>query len=242
MAETVRQIQIRGVAVDDYHKAKGTRKRRSPLAKHARQLGGDAPPGLPVTSAQNVQNARRMINAVGTTFQKGGASEQGAPQTSVAAKTDTQLITAPGTVPQNPNPVLPAVRASLEAGTAVLPVTPLPAPTPVAQTGGSKQVILGQKKSRKAKLLLTPPSGKRKAHAPVTKTRKIRVQLSGLKKRITKQKTITKDSREKPIAEVRKLLEEARLIKPLAEGKQGPPDSVLRDIYKDYLLLRNRAL
>ena len=235
MADTTRQIVIKGAAVDDYHKAKGTRKRRSP--GHRIQEGGDAPPGQPLTTIKNITNARPLMNAVGKTFQKGGSSEQGAPQTSVAAKTDTQLITAPGTVPQMPNPILPAVRASLEAGTAVLPVTPA-----ATQAGGAKKLVLGQKKTKKAKLLLAPPSGKRKAHSSVAKTRKIRVQLSGLKKRITKQKTIAKDSREKPIAEVRKLLEEARLIKPVADGKTGPPDSVLRDIYKDYLLLRNRAL
>jgi hypothetical protein len=232
---TVRHVQIKGAAVDDYHKAKGTRKRRSPQ----RQSGGDMPPGESITTPQNIKNAKPMMNAVARTFQKGGSSEAGAPQTSIAAKTDTQLITAPGTIPQMPNSASPAVKASLEAGTAIIPVTPVAAT--VAQQGGAKKLVLGQKKTKKAKVLLAPPSGKRKVES-VTKTRKIRVALNGLKKRLTKQKTITKDSREKPIAEVRKLLEEAKLIKPLADGKKGPPDSVLRDIYKDYLLLRNRAL
>jgi hypothetical protein len=231
----IRTVQIKGAALDDYNKSKGTRKRRSPQ----RQTGGDMPPGQPITTNQNIKNAKPMMNAVAKTFQKGGASEAGAPQTSVAAKTDVQLITAPGTIPQMPNPASPAVKASLEAGTAIIPVTPVAAT--VAQQGGSKKIVLGQKKTKKAKVLLAPPSGKRKVTS-VAKTRKIRVALNGLKKRITKQKTITKDSREKPIAEVRKLLEEAKLIKPVAEGKSGPPESVLRDIYKDYLLLRNRAL
>lgn len=234
MADTIRQIQIKGAAVDDYHKSKGTRKRRSPATKY--QSGGDAPPGQPITTNQNIKNAKIMINAVGKTFQKGGAAEP--VPISVASKTDVQLLSAPGTIPQMPNPVLPAVKASLEAGTAIIPVTPVVA---TVQAGGSKKLILGQKQTKKAKVLLAPPSGKRKGSG-VAKTRKIRVALSGLKKRITKQKTIAKDSREKPIADVRKLLEDARLIKPVADGKKGPPDSVLRDIYKDYLLLRNRAL
>lgn len=232
--EHIKQVKINGAAADDYHKSKGTRKRRAPTAK---QSGGDAPPGQLITTNQNIKNARPIINAIGKTFQNGGAENATAPQTSVAAKTDIQLITAPGTIPQMPNPVSPAVKSSLEAGTAIIPVTP----AAVTQAGGSKKVVLGQKKTKKAKVLLAPPSGKRKASS-VAKTRKIRVALSGLKKRITKQRTIAKDSREKPIAEVRQLLEEARLIKPVAEGKKGPPDSVLRDIYKDYLLLRNRAL
>lgn len=232
---TIKQVKINGAAADDYHKSKGTRKRRAPTTK---QSGGDAPPGQPITTNQNIKNAKIMINAVGKTFQTGGSSEAGAPQTSVAAKTDTQLITAPGTIPQMPNPASPAVKASLEAGTAIIPVTPAAV---TIQSGGTKKLVLGQKKTKKTKVLLEPPSGKRKVTS-VAKTRKIRVALSGLKKRITKQKTIAKDSREKPIAEIRQLLEEARLIKPVAEGKKGPPDSVLRDIYKDYLLLRNRAL
>jgi hypothetical protein len=225
----VRQLQITGAAAQDYHKSKGTRKRRS-----TKQSGGDAPPGQPITTPQNYKNAKPLMNAIGKTFQSGGSSEA----TSVAAKTDLQLISAPGTIPPMPNPVAPAVKASLEAGTAILPVTPS---SVVQQTGGAKRVVLGQKHTKKTKVLLAPPSGKRKVSS-LAKTRKIRVALSGLKKRITKQKTIAKDSREKPIAEVRTLLEEARLIKPVAEGKKGPPDSVLRDIYKDYLLLRNRAL
>jgi hypothetical protein len=234
---TIRNIIIKGAAVDDFHKSKGTRKRRSPATKY--QSGGDAPPGQPITTNQNIKNARVMINAVGKTFQNGGSSEAGAAaQTSVAAKTDIQLVSAPGTIPQMPNPASPAVKASLEAGTAIIPVTPVAA---TVQAGGAKKVILGQKKTKKAKLLLAPPSGKRKVTS-VAKTRKIRVALSGLKKRLTKQKTIAKDSREKPIAEVRTLLEGAKLIKPVADGKKGPPDNVLRDIYKDYLLLRNRAL
>jgi hypothetical protein len=75
----------------------------------------------------------------------------------------------------------------------------------------------------------------------VLHTRKIRVHLSGLKKRITHAKTIHHDSRSKSIDEIRKLLEDARLVKPAKDGKKVP-ESVLRDIYKDYMLLRGRAL
>jgi hypothetical protein len=62
-----------------------------------------------------------------------------------------------------------------------------------------------------------------------------------MKKRLTHAKTIHKDSREKPIAEVRRLLEEAKLINK-SKNPNAVPDSVLRDIYRDYLLLRNRVL
>jgi hypothetical protein len=82
--------------------------------------------------------------------------------------------------------------------------------------------------------------GKKGAH----QTRKIRVQLGGLKKRMTKAKKIHDDSVTKPIAEVRAVLEKANLVKPL-DSKSAPSaerDKILRGIYKDYLLLRNKAL
>ena len=102
--------------------------------------------------------------------------------------------------------------------------------------GGAKKLILVPKKTT-ARLHLAPPKSKRR----VLHTRKIRVHLSGLKKRITHAKTIHHESRSKSIHEIRKLLEDARLVKPAKEGKQVP-ESVLRDIYKDYMLLRGRAL
>jgi hypothetical protein len=124
----------------------------------------------------------------------------------------------------------------------------------------------GSASASKAKLLLVPPKKKTRsvilapAHsasasasaathekAPaskksnVKKSRKVRVHLSGMKKRLTKAKTIHTNSREKPISEIRRLLEEAKLVKPRTDGK-SVPDSVLRDIYKDYMLLRTRVL
>jgi hypothetical protein len=123
----------------------------------------------------------------------------------------------------------------------------------------------GSSTASKAKLLLVPPKKKTRGvilapaasassasaakhdKAPASKksnhkkSRKVRVHLSGMKKRLTKAKTIHTNSREKPIGEIRRLLEEAKLVKPRTDGK-SVPDSVLRDIYKDYMLLRTRVL
>ena len=143
-----------------------------------------------------------------------------------------------------PGPIIPAnmgaARKAIGGSTRVKspPLGPLPvtAPTapiehpPIAPKGG---LILEPKKP-KTPIILAP----RVKHV---KTRKVRVQLGGFKKRLTKAKIIHKDSREKSIEEIRKLLEDAKLIKPAKEGKIVP-ESVLRDIYKDYLLLRNKAL
>jgi hypothetical protein len=65
--------------------------------------------------------------------------------------------------------------------------------------------------------------------------------LSGLKKRLCRANTIKKESHKKPIAEVRRILEEAKLVKPCKDGKEVP-ESVLRHIYRDYMILRNRVL
>lgn len=127
----------------------------------------------------------------------------------------------------------------------------IPAPAPVKKEEKPQEVKqVSAPEISKGRLILSPAKTKTKKvllAAPVNKqnvkkgeTRKIRVQLSGLKKRMTKAKSIHHDSRDKPIAEVRKLLEDAKLIKPDLTGKV--PENVLRDIYKDYLLLRNRAL
>jgi hypothetical protein len=111
-----------------------------------------------------------------------------------------------------------------------------------AESKGKLTLAPPKKKTRSA-VLLAPPAHRTKSHRKgVQQTRKIRVQLSGLKKRMTKAKKIHKDSRDKSINEIRKLLEEAKLVKPPVQGKPPVPESVLRDIYKDYLLLRNRAL
>ena len=92
---------------------------------------------------------------------------------------------------------------------------------------------------RFSKLVLAPPTHDKKGKRG--HTRKIRLQLSNMKKRFSTAKVIHKDSKEKSIEDIRKLLEEAKLIKPAKEGKKVPED-ILRNIYKDYLLLRNKAL
>ncbi len=201
----------------------------------------DLPPGPSLMGANNYKRAANIVKvAEATTAAAVSATQKGGSAADVAATAAPIIRSMPGTVAQNPTHIgTPAVNAQLEAGTAP--------PTQDQRGGGPKKVVLAPpKKKTRGKVLLAAPGSssvptKHKAKG-VQQTRKIRVQLSGLKKRLTKAKTIHKDSREKPIAEVRKLLEEAKLIKPQAAGKAPVPDSVLRDIYKDYLLLRNRAL
>lgn len=246
MADTVKQISLTGGAVQDYNFMKGGgKKRRGGRTRKNReedeQIGGDSPmdPEIPLRqiNTSRAANLSRQIN-----FTKvGGGTQPIDDQTQTTGRQEavqhrvTPGITAPGTVPQNAGAltVLPAISAQLKAGTA-----------PVTQGGGKKKIVLTPKK-HKSSLLLAPPTSQKKLvmkqKSSVNKTRKIKVQLANMKKRVTTAKIIHKDSKEKSIEEIRKLLEESKLIKPAKEGKKVPED-ILRNIYKDYLILRNKAL
>jgi hypothetical protein len=166
-----------------------------------------------------------------------------------------------GTNPQNPSIIrTPAMEAARAAGTQpnVLPsqanilqnvqgvvqqnVQPVQA-AQAAQAGGARAsgLVLAPKKKPTGRLLLAPPKAKGTAAGHRASTRKIKVNLTNMKRRIHTAKLIHKDSKDKSIDEIRRLLESAKLIKPAKEGKKVPED-ILRNIYKDYLILRNKAL
>lgn len=111
--------------------------------------------------------------------------------------------------------------------------------------GGAVKVIL-EKKKKTTRVVLAPT--KVKKLNPVTtsstpaKTRKvakkIRMSLGGFGKRVNRANTIRNDAKKQTIDDVKKTLVEAKLIK--AESKA--PESVLRTMYADYMMLKNRAL
>ena len=107
------------------------------------------------------------------------------------------------------------------------------------------KLLLHPPKKTPKKIVLAPPAivkPKKRSTNP-RETHKVKVQLSGFKKRVTRAKAISKESSQKPLADIRKDLEEAKLIKPLPkETKERVPEPVLRSMHRDYLLLRNRAL
>jgi hypothetical protein len=110
--------------------------------------------------------------------------------------------------------------------------------TQAGGSGGAKLVLAPAKsKSTRKALVLTPP-GKRATKAPTKGTRKIRMQLAGLKKRLTRSRDISKESRDKPVEVIRQELVTAKLIRPTSTV----PEPVMRDIWRDYQTLRGRAL
>jgi len=122
---------------------------------------------------------------------------------------------------------------------------------PVLQGGAPSKdvkVILAPKKKKTAKVILAGPKKKvlqsiAKAVATAgTKTRKIakkiRMSISSLSNRMTRAHKIRKESKEMPIEKIKESLKQANLIKETTKA----PDDILRQMYADYLLLKNRAL
>ena len=66
----------------------------------------------------------------------------------------------------------------------------------------------------------------------------MRVTISSLSKKIHQAKNIRKKATDSTISEVRKALEKAGLIK---TGSKAP-DTMLRQLYADYMTLKGRAL
>jgi len=152
-------------------------------------------------------------------------------------------------------PLPPAAAASLPAPiTATSPVATAP---PQEQHGGRKdvKVILDKTNHKTRKLILAPkkviklPPGplakgtgeavKKHSHAKTQKVaRRIRVSVSGLNKRVNRAKTIKKESQVMPIEKLKKELETAGLIK---TGSKAP-ETILRQMYTDFQVLKQRAL
>jgi hypothetical protein len=126
---------------------------------------------------------------------------------------------------------------------------PVPAPLPVVQDAGSKavKVILDPSKKKAKKIVLSPPkaviklapgpssSGAKKTHKV---SRRIRVSVDGLNKRVNRAKTIKKESQKMPIEQLKTDLEAAGLIK---KGSTAP-EHILRQMYSDFQVLKQRAL
>lgn len=139
--------------------------------------------------------------------------------------------------------------------------TPLPSPPPKpivdvpTQEGGRKdvKVILDKSKNKTKKLILSAPkkiiklpSGSPDSNTVVKKhpskthkvARRIRVSVDALNKRVNRAKTIKKESQVMSIEKLKKDLEGAGLIK---VGSKAP-ESILRQMYTDFQVLKQRAL
>ena len=149
-----------------------------------------------------------------------------------------------------PLPTAPVVKPYVPAAPANA------ANAPVKQDGGRRdvKVILEKSNNKTRKLILAPKkviklppgplqstgAGAPKKHPAKTQkvSRRIRVSVSALNKRVNRAKTIKKESQVMPIEKLKKELETAGLIK---AGSKAP-ETILRQMYTDFQVLKQRAL
>lgn len=173
------------------------------------------------------------------------------------ARTETVKLnqeggTSPGTLVQiqaNRAPdaaPLPPPNFKNSTETNLAKVTTDSAPAPV-QGGGNKAVkVILEKKKKGTKVLLAPTKIKKMnplvqpTHQAKTRkvAKKIRMSLNGFGKRVVRANTIRVDAKKQKLDDVKKILIEAKLIKPDSKA----PEAVLRQMYSDYMMLKNRAL
>ena len=151
-------------------------------------------------------------------------------------------------------PIIQTAAPAIVAAPVVAPVAaPVATPVALVQHAGAKavKVILDPSKKKPKNIVLSPPKTvvKLPGSAPVpdgkkrnVKThkiaRRIRVSVDGLKKRVHRAKTIKKESQKMSIDQLKKDLQSAGLIK---EGSKAP-EHILRQMYSDFQVLKQRAL
>lgn len=166
------------------------------------------------------------------------AAEEGGGSTSPGTLTQLSASSNPGD-PRLPPPV--GVNSSLTAKGAPVQEAGKPvvkaAETPV-------KVVLGAAKKKGRVILAAAKSGAAVVATGAAKTRKImrskkvRMTISSLGKKIHKAKEIRKTATESTLEEVKKALSKAGLVK--ADSKA--PETMLRQMYADYMTLKGRAL
>jgi hypothetical protein len=163
---------------------------------------------------------------------------------------------SPGTIVQiqanrAPNAITPPADFQKSTETALAKTTTDSSPAPALSgspslTGGAKPVKVILEKKKKGTRVVLGPTKIKKLNAivapVVNKTRKvakkIRMSLNGFGKRVNRAQTIRVEAKKQKIEDVKKILVEAKLIK--ADSKA--PEAVLRQMYADYMMLKNRAL
>jgi hypothetical protein len=113
---------------------------------------------------------------------------------------------------------------------------------PLTQSAGKKdvpmKVVLAAAKKRAVVLAAAKPKLGDSKTKKISRSKKVRVTISNLGKKINKAKEIRKEATDTGIEEVKKALQKAALIKPGTKA----PDAMLRQLYADFMMLKGRAL
>lgn len=158
--------------------------------------------------------------------------------------------TSPGTLVQveankPPNAIVPPANFKNSTETALAKTTTDSSPAPVQSAGAKPVKVILEKKKKMTRVVLSPTKVKKLnplVSSSSVKTRKvakkIRMSLNGFGKRVTRANTIRMEAKKQSVEDVKKILVEAKLIKPDSKA----PEGVLRQMYADYMMLKNRAL
>jgi len=113
-------------------------------------------------------------------------------------------------------------------------------------TGGKTKVVLKAPTKKVQKVVLT--ASKPNILKPITfnstknktkkMSKKIQFSLKTLRKKLNVAKTIKKNSEEKSLDEIKKILEDVKLLK---VGSKAP-ESMIRQIYNDFMSMKHKAL
>jgi len=112
--------------------------------------------------------------------------------------------------------------------------------------GGKVKVILKEAKKKNQKVILSvgkisnlkPLSASKNKTRSKGASKQIKFSLKNLSKKLHTAKTIKKHSQEKSIHEIKKILEESKLIKKDSKA----PEAMIRQIYNDYMAMKHKAL
>ncbi len=123
---------------------------------------------------------------------------------------------------------------------------PAPAAAPVEQQGGAEgsmaKVVLKSKAAKQTKVLLKKKepvaSGPAVPQAKPLKVKTRKVVLQAITKKLNKTRHAMKQAKELPIEQVRAVLIDKKLIKSTSKA----PDSILRQIYSDSLIVAKKTL
>lgn len=228
----LKQVLIRGDAVSAYRKERKTRKRKA--EPQAQEGGFDEPSAsgaIPLRSS-NIANVRKMMGTMS------GGSSASSSQRGGAGPTvgSGPLMALQPLTPPKPPTLIGGASAGAGAGAGQ-----------EIQTKPKPKLVLAPSSKKKSmkKLHLAPhtvnSSGKKQNYS---NTRKIRFNLTDMKKRLKNAEQIIKESRELKIEEIKKILKEVKLLNTKSPEKTMTSDyeKILRNMYENYLLLRNCAL
>ncbi len=185
--------------------------------------------------------------SMGSSRKRGGARGKNAAKTYKVGKEGGGV--SPGTSIQLAASHLPSpTPGSMPAAAPVGVNTPPMQTAAPVKAGGAPappvRVVLAAAKKKKSNVVLAAAktvASLTHAHAKTKKVkvaRRVRVSMAGLSRKINKAKDIRKKATGDSIEEIKKGLERAGLIK--KESKA--PETMLRQMYADFMMLKKRAL